>query len=140
MHPLQLEFWVSNQRILGVLAIVVGLGAWATEWADLVYICPYCRVQRTVVVVLGVLMQFPSPRFWLLRYVAAVVGFFGAVVAANQHFMSWAKVSSGEFSWGAQWYIHPFLLSGAALFIILAQVWLLSVASSPTPQASPGEK
>lgn len=133
MNPLDLNFWIRQQRTLGVIAIVVGLGAWATELAGMVYICPYCRVQRTVIALLGLLMLFPDARHWLLRYAAFVVGFFGAAVAANQHFMSWAKISSGEFAWGHQWYLHPFLLSGAALFIIVAQVYLVTLTVRKQP-------
>ncbi|MEE4661990.1 MAG: disulfide bond formation protein B [Halieaceae bacterium] len=139
MNPLDLDTWIRHQRLLGVVAIFVGLGAWATEWAGMVYICPFCRAQRTVIVILGVLMLLPSPRHWLVRYLALVIGFFGAVVASYQHFMSWAKISKGEFAWGEQWYIHPFLLSGAALFIIIAQVWFITLSDSTRQAAEPDE-
>jgi hypothetical protein len=125
MNLLELAFWQRHQRALGVFAIVIGVGAWATEWAGMVYICPYCRAQRTVIVLLGLAMLLPSPRHWLLRYIAFTVGFFGAGVAVSQHFMNWAKISKGEFAWGEPWFINPLLLSGAALFIIIAQVWLV---------------
>ena len=123
---LELEFWIRHERSLGVAAIVIGIGAWVIELAGMVYICPFCRVQRSVIVLLGVFMLFPAARHWVLRYLAFVIGFLGAVVAAQQNFMSWAKVSSGEFSWGEQWYMHPMLLSGAALFIIVAQLWMIA--------------
>ena len=126
MSVLDLDFWERHQRALGVIAIGVGLGAWATELLGLVYICPYCRVQRTVIAVLGALMLFPDARHWLIRYLAFTVGFLGAVVAVNQNFMGWARISKGEFAWGEQWYMNPFLMSGAALFIIVAQVWLIT--------------
>ena len=48
MNPLDLQFWQQHQRTLGVIGIVIGMGAWAMEFAGTVYICPYCRVQRTV--------------------------------------------------------------------------------------------
>ena len=139
MTLLDLEFWERHQRTLGIIAILVGLGAWATEWAELVYICPYCRVQRTVIVILGLFMLLPGPRHWLVRYIAVVIGFFGAVVAANQHFMSWAKISKGDFAWGEQWYMHPFLLSGAALFIILAQLWFVALSDSVEKSLESGD-
>ena len=137
MNPLELDTWTRHQRLLGIIAIIIGLGAWASEWAGMVYICPFCRAQRTVIVILGVLMLLPGPRHWIVRYLATVIGFFGAVVASYQHFMSWAKISKGEFAWGEQWYIHPFLLSGAALFIIIAHVWFITLSDSSQPPQQP---
>ena len=105
--------------------MVIGLGAWAMEFAGTVYICPYCRVQRTVIALLGLIMVLPIARHWILRYLASVIGFLVAVVAANQNFMGWAKISKGEFALNEQLYIDPFLLSSGALFIIIGQLWLL---------------
>jgi disulfide bond formation protein DsbB len=125
MGLFDLETWQKNLRALGVIAIIVGVGAWALDLTGAVYVCPYCRVQRSVIAVLGVFMLFPHVRHWIVRYVAFVIGFLGAVVAANQNFSGWSRISQGEFTWGEQWYLNSFLLSGAALFIIIGQVWLL---------------
>ena len=123
---LDLEFWYRNRRILGILAIIIGVGAWLLELNGNVYVCPYCRVQRSVIAILGVFMLFPTPGHWITKYLGLGVGLLGAVVAVNQNFMGWMKISKGEFMLGEQWYLHPFLLSGAALFIIIAQVWLIT--------------
>ena len=131
MQVFELEFWVRHQRTLGAMAIVIGVGAWATELSGMVYICPYCRVQRTVIALLGLAMLLPHPRHWILRYFAFTIGALGAVVAVNQNFMGWARISTGEFALGEPWFLNPFLLSGAALFIIVAQLWLV-VFSRPT--------
>ena len=120
-----LNFWSQNQRVLGLIAIVIGAGAWAMEFAGTVYICPYCRVQRTVILVLGLIMVLPFSRHWIVRYVASVIGFLGAVVAVNQNFMGWVKISKGEFAFNEQLYIDPFLLSTGSLFIIIGQLWLI---------------
>ncbi|MEH6609830.1 MAG: hypothetical protein V7696_10700 [Halioglobus sp.] len=71
-------------------------------------------------------MLLPAPSHWIIKYFGLSFGFLGAVVAANQNFMGWMKISKGEFMLGEQWYLNPFLLSGAALFIIIAQVWLIT--------------
>ena len=105
--------------------MVIGAGAWAMEFAGTVYICPYCRVQRTVILVLGLIMVLPFSRHWVVRYVASVIGFLGAVVAVNQNFMGWVKISKGEFAFNEQLYIDPFLLSTGSLFIIIGQLWLI---------------
>jgi hypothetical protein len=65
-----------------------------------------------------------------------VVGFLGAVVAVNQNFMGWAKISKGEFAFNENLFIDPFLLSTGSLFIILGQLWLI-LGSSATPIQRP---
>ena len=125
IYLLDLNFWRQNQRALGLIAMVIGAGAWAMEFAGTVYICPYCRVQRTVILVLGLIMVLPFSRHWIVRYVASVIGFLGAVVAVNQNFMGWVKISKGEFVFNEQLYIDPFLLSTGSLFIIIGQLWLI---------------
>jgi disulfide bond formation protein DsbB len=95
------------------------------EFAGTVYICPYCRVQRTVILLLGLIMVLPIARHWILQYFASVIGFLGAVVAVNQNFMGWVKISKGEFAFNELLYIDPFLLSSGSLFIIIGQLWLI---------------
>ena len=95
------------------------------EFAGTVYICPYCRVQRTVILLLGVIMIMPFSNHWISKYIASVIGFMGAVVAINQNFMGWVKISKGEFAFNEQLYIDPFLLSAGSLFIITGQLWLI---------------
>ncbi len=103
-------------------------------FAGMVYVCAYCRAQRTVILLLGLLMILPISHYWITRYVASVIGFMGAVVAVNQHFMGWVKISKGDFAFNEQLYVNPFLLSGGALFVIIGQLWLIlgkdSAASS----------
>ena len=125
MGFLELAFWQRHQRTLGLIAIIIGAGAWGMEFAGTVYICPYCRVQRTVILLLGVIMVLPFSKHWISRYVASVMGFMGAVVAVNQNFMGWVKISKGEFAFNEQLYIDPFLLSAGSLFIIIGQLWLI---------------
>ena len=82
MNVFDFSFWRERLRLLGFVAIIIGAGAWVTE-------------------------------------------FMGAVVAVNQNFMGWVKISKGEFAFSEQLYMDPFLLSGGALFIIIGQIWLL---------------
>lgn len=130
MGFLELAFWQRHQRMLGIIAIIIGAGAWGMEFAGTVYICPYCRVQRTVILLLGVIMVLPFSKHWISRYVASVMGFMGAVVAVNQNFMGWVKISKGEFAFNEQLYIDPFLLSAGSLFIIIGQLWLILTKAS----------
>ena len=129
VHPLDQQFWYRHQRLWGIIAIVIAAGAWGMELTGAVYICPYCRVQRTVILLLGCIMLLPSPHHWCWKYLASVLGFFGAVVAVNQNFMGWVKISKGEFSFNEQLYVDPFLLSAGSLFILIGQLWLILSAS-----------
>ena len=136
MNVFDLGFWFARRRALGLLAIIIGAGAWGMEFAGTVYICPYCRVQRTVILLLGIIMVLPIARHWLAQYIASVIGFLGAVVAVNKNFMGWVKISKGEFAFNEQLYIDPFLLSSGSLFIIIGQLWLLlgSDSGNKTPE------
>ena len=125
MKLLELDYLQHNQKVLGLIALAIGIGAWTMELSGAVYICPYCRIQRTVIAILGLIMLFPNHRAWIVKYLAAVVGFMGAVVAVNQNFMGWIKISKGEFVFREQLYIDPFLLSGGALFLIIGQLWII---------------
>ena len=101
------------------------------EFAGTAYICPYCCVQRTVILLLGVIMVLPFSKHWISRYLASLMGFMGAVVAVNQNFMGWVKISKGEFAFNQQLYIDPFPLSAGSLFIIIGQLWLI-LTKAPT--------
>ncbi|WP_286831045.1 MULTISPECIES: disulfide bond formation protein B [Kordiimonas] len=125
---LKIEKYTNNIRLIGLMALLVGVAAWVLDLTGLVYECPYCRTQRTVIALLGIILMLPNPRHWLLRYIATSVAFLGAHVAAAQHFAGWRKISGGTFSFSDQIYIDPFLLSGCALFMIVGLASLLFVS------------
>lgn len=110
---------------VGILAILICAGTWTIDLLEFVYNCPYCRAQRTVIGLLGLLLLMPNLRFWLVRYLSAVVATFGLVVGSTQHFGGYARMNRGEFEWGDQWFINPWLLSGCAILIITALLLLI---------------
>ena len=112
-------------RPLGILAIIISVGTWAVDIADLVYHCPYCQTQRSVIGILGIFMLLPNPGHWIIRYVGAVFGFLGAEVASAQIFLNLRNVFAGEFVWETPFYLESFMLASFALFIIIGQVLLL---------------
>lgn len=125
MKLIELDFYLNNTFLVGIFAITAAVLAWSAEFSGLVYVCPYCRVQRTVIGILGVIMLLPIRHHWLTKFGAAVIGFFGAVVAANQHFISWKKISSGTFSFKENLAVDPFILSGLAMIFILFLLLLM---------------
>ena len=125
MNLLQLNTYMAHTKILGLVAIVISLVAWTTDVTGMVYICPYCRAQRTVIGLLGLILVSPAAKHWIVKYIGLVISFFGATVAANQHFMGWKKISAGTFEFKENIVIDPFLLSGFALFGIIGLIYLL---------------
>lgn len=115
---------IEHIRYVGFLCLFIGFGAWMVDWFDLVYNCPYCRAQRSVIFILGLFLVLPS-RPLLVKYLACVLAFFGAGVAMMQHFNGWKKINSGTFEFNDQIYLDPFLLSGFALFIIIGELFLI---------------
>ena len=111
--------------IVGILALIVSAVTWTVDLTGLVYECPFCRSQRTVIGLLGVLLILPWHSHWFTRYIAACIAAFGIVNASMQHFRGWARIMAGEFEWGEQWYVNSWVLSGCALFIIMALVMLI---------------
>lgn len=119
------------QKVLytaAAVAMLISLTAWAVEWSGLAYVCPYCRVQRTVIGLLGVLLLFARPGGIVVPWLAYTSGGFGFVVAAMQHFNGWKRISAGTFSLNAQWYIDPWLLSGGAMLMLVALMMLVQAA------------
>ncbi|GGZ67427.1 disulfide bond formation protein B [Paraglaciecola chathamensis] len=125
MKFLQLNTYSTHSKIVGLVAIVISLVAWTSDLSGMVYICPYCRAQRTVIGILGLMLILPAATHWIAKYIGLVIGFFGATVAANQHFMGWKKISAGTFEFKENLVIDPFLLSGLALFGIIGLTYLL---------------
>lgn len=122
---MMLDLLVRNIRLLGILAIALSLGTWTMDFVGWVYVCPYCRVQRTVIGLLGLMMVLPNPHHWLSRYLGAVAAVLGLVVAVLHFFPSLKEAIEGDFSFDDPWYLDSFLLSGGAIFIITAEILLL---------------
>lgn len=122
----RLDFYLDNIRVLGAVAIFVGLGAWYMDIMEYVYICKYCRTERTIIALLGVIMMFPSTKHFMVRYVTLILGLYGLAITSRHHFMGWSDINDGE-RWGFHepWFMDPFVLSFLAIGILTAQVCLI---------------
>lgn len=129
MNTLKLSTYSTHIKIVGLLAIVISIAAWSTDLLGIVYVCPYCRVQRSVIGLLGLLLITPAVTYWIGKYFALVISFFGATVAANQHFMGWKKISAGTFEFKDNLLIDPFILSAFALTGIIGLTYLALTAT-----------
>lgn len=125
MKHIDINYLIGKRVWIGLFAIALCIIAWALEISGNVYICPYCRVQRTVIGILGGVLLLPFAYHWIVKYISLVIGIFGIVVACNQHFMGWKKISSGKFQFNDNIFIDPFLLSGFALTAIVGMICLI---------------
>jgi hypothetical protein len=131
------DLLLRHRRAVGAAAIVLALLTWSVDLTGLVYQCPYCRVQRTMIGALGLLLMLPDPAHWLVRYLSAIFALFGLAVASAQHFRGWQRIMGGEFEWGEQWYVNAWMLSGFAIFILTALlllIWRGRPVSAATPE------
>lgn len=113
--------------MFALLAITVGVLAWAADLAGMVYACPFCRVLRSVILLLGLLILAKGWRSGFVVFCANILAFFGSVVAVNQNFMGWSSLFKGDFQRLLMApYENAFLLSFGALVMIFAQMLLVN--------------
>lgn len=102
-------------KIAGLLALLVCLITWAMDLNEMVTQCIYCRNERSIIGVLGVLLLLPVYPC-ITRYFGLVAGFYGASVS-SQHIM--LIMNHSHFD-------SPQLpFTAAALFIIIGLVSLI---------------
>lgn len=114
--------WV---RTIGLVAVLISLSTWAMDYLEWIYHCPYCRTQRSAIGLIGLIMLSPWPHHWCSKWLSLAVGATGLVVAAMQNFNHQKNIYAGTFEFGQAFYLHPFLLSGAAIFILSGQLMLV---------------
>lgn len=106
---------MNYMRPLGFIAILIAVFTWGLDLTNLVPPCVYCRSQRTIIGLLGILMMLPHYRY-ISIFLTVVFGLFGTHVSCAHIFM---QIRGGD-------YFHPFtLLAICALFIMVGQVLML---------------
>jgi hypothetical protein len=136
MDKTLLNWLWNNRKIIGLVAIAISIITWSLELSGSVYVCPYCRAQRTIIGLLGLSLLLPNTRNWINLYFASTIAAFGFFVGAYQHFEGWKRIMFGKFEWGEHWYINPWLLSGCALLLIsglLLLIWTSPSTSKHVP-------
>lgn len=102
--------------IVGILGILISVSTWIMDFTGLVEPCIYCRNERTLIGLLGILMVLPKHKY-ITSYLTLVLGFYGAYVASDQLFNNMIDAKVGLM----------FYLATAALFFILLQLFLLGI-------------
>lgn len=100
--------------IIGLFTILLSIVTWAADLTGWVGPCIYCRIERSIIGGLGIMMLLPEIPYFK-RYFSLVIGFFGAQVAAEQIFL---LLNQHSFD------VELFLAT-CALSIIVAQVVLI---------------
>lgn len=113
-------------QIVGFASIVVCFVTWTMDLNGTVGPCGFCRVQRTVIGLLGLLLALSPSASMPVRFLGNVLAFLGGSVAAQQHFNGWNDVSKGVFKFAMPGYDNGFILSACALAIIVAQAMILN--------------
>ncbi|HGM6729075.1 TPA: hypothetical protein ACKQBZ_000108 [Stenotrophomonas maltophilia] len=117
----------NGLMIAGALSLAISVLAWISDLTGMVYACPYCRVERTSIGLLGlVILALPWLNRFFARYLSVAVGAFGFIVAVMQNFTyGWLLMFQGTFKIHDPWTVDPMLLSGAALVIIAFQIGII---------------
>src|SRR5262245_28526678 len=93
-----IENIMRNTKLFGAISLLLCIVTWAFDLLELVYPCAYCRVQRTMIGLIGLIMLLPAPMsaHWIALFIANTLAFFGAVVGVNQNFHIWMKLSNHQ--------------------------------------------
>ncbi len=98
--------------LVGIVSLVICLSTWAMDLTHMVAECIYCRSERTMIGLLGIIILLP-PYPYIRRYSGCVAGFFGASVATQQMMLI---LKNGSMLSMEMW------LATGALMIIAGQV------------------
>jgi hypothetical protein len=102
----------SLVKPLAIFSIIVCLFTWGLDLAGLVYVCPYCQTQRTMIGLVGIVLLLPWKNL-ITDYLVLVFGLFGAYVAALQMFNNFYK---------SAWNEEFIYLATCAFLILVAQL------------------
>lgn len=100
---------------IGIISILICLGTWAIDWLKYVPECIYCRFERTIIGLLGLIILFQFNKY-LKSYISLVLGFFGAHLCTDQVFLN---IQNDKIN------LTMVILASFALLIIIGQVWLI---------------
>ena len=119
---------INEHRVaIGVISIIISIVAWTLDLTGVVYPCPFCRVQRTGIGLLGLVIIFlPHMNLFIARYLSLAVGGFSFVVGGMQHFTyGWQMMFQGKFKLHDPWVEDPWVLSACAMVILAGQIGVL---------------
>ncbi|PJE80882.1 hypothetical protein CI610_00130 [invertebrate metagenome] len=102
-------------RVLGIIALMICGITWWIDLSGIVSTCPFCRTERTVIGLLGVVMCFPHCRY-LTILIACGFAAMGIHTASAQLLL---HIKNLSFTW-----LHTGM-AVAALFMMCGQLLVL---------------
>lgn len=111
-----------HTRIFGYVAIIICAVTWFMDLHGDVPVCPYCRTERTVIGILGIIMILPHFKYFTLYFTTAF-SLLGTNVACAQIFK---HIFESHYT-----FLYTGLAS-AALFIMSFQILIIITRSIKT--------
>ncbi|MBW6528515.1 hypothetical protein KZ813_16860 [Sphingomonas sp. RHCKR7] len=127
--------YIATRRFLlvaGLVSIAISLFTWTLDLTQATYACPFCRVQRSAIGLLGVaILMVPYANRFLLRYTSMAIAVLGLGVAMMQNFNGgWMKMFKGTFAFHDPIWFDSTLLSSCAILIMSFQLGVIFESSA----------
>ena len=106
---------------LGCIAIAICVCTWLLDLFEVVQTCPFCRTERTVIGLLGVLMVLPHYRYVTIFFTILFAS-IGLVVASQHLFL---MIKTWHFSWNTPLVIAALCILSGELLVLIERTWLL---------------
>lgn len=129
---------INTKRFMvlaGLVSITISAATWLLDLTQATYACPFCRVQRSSIGLLGILIiLIPYGNRFLLRYLAVAIATLGLGVAMMQNFNGgWLAMFKGTFKLHDPIWFDSTILSTCAIVIMSFQLGVIFETSSPRP-------
>lgn len=119
--------------ILGIISVFICLSTWAMDYLDIVYKCPYCQIQRTIIGVLGICTLMPMFKSYMYIFLINILAFIDMITAVNQQFFGLKLILSSEIQAVIiqPIYENAFILSSFSLALITLLVIGINIRRFP---------
>ena len=106
---------------LGWVAVLICATTWWLDLAELVKTCPFCRTERMVIGLLGLLMIAPHYRY-LSIFLTCLIAPVGLATASQHLFL---MIKTGSFSLNTLLVIAALCLISGELLILIERTWIM---------------
>ncbi len=108
-------------RLLGGIAIFISVFTWWIDLSGLVSACIFCRTERTVIGLLGIVMMLPHCRYITLLFATALAAM--GLQTTSAHILLHLKQLSFTWLYTGMALSALFLMSGQ-LLVIIERAWI----------------
>ena len=116
------SFVVSRYiRLLGWLAIAISVFTWWLDLSGIVNTCPFCRTERTMIGLLGLVMVLPHWRY-VTVFLTIVFAALGLSTASQHLFL---MIKNGHFSFNTPFVIGALCIISGQLLVLVERTWMI---------------